>query len=576
MAGQLQVPEDRPSVGIAPLPGERLQGGASLESFGGGTAAGHVDLGGIDTELRDIHDTAKRNADSTAILDAAGKIAATEARLGARTRALHGQASFTAPEDNKGDYDKALGEIETGLTNDAQRAGVAQLREQHWANLDSLTQEHVAHERGQYEDDVYAAHHASETSATLQNGKPERVTQGLANLAIGLDKHLDAKGITDPDIRKAAQEKTASDLNVAYVQQLVDQDRASEAQLWFDGHKDQIAGLEQGPLRKRLEEGTARAESQVKADAIDKLPISDSAKLAKAAELPAGLLREKVEERLVQSAGRRHQAKQQDQTDAENQAGQLLSPKDGSPGVSFADLQASIKGRMSMAGLEAAKGFAHRIATGAWDVTDQHYMQTQRNNAATPAMQATFLHEDLLLARLGGKLDQRDYEELLTKQEGIRTKDANTLDAEKGFYSEQEIIRGVMKGAGMDVTYPGESRAKKSDDLDAQERVQQAMNAWAIQFGKDNKRRPSPEETTDRANALVMKHLVTEPGHLWDSHVMKRIDQMKPGETLATRVEDIPEAALQQLKKEHGWTNDAKTLVDAYNARLRGLLRGTP
>lgn len=263
-----------PQVALRPIPGAREgvdeQVNSPLEAFGGGQAARGIDVSPLAAQAKQIFEEEKQKADNTAILGAAAQLSALETSLTVKTRQRMGQDALSAPDDVAKEWQAATQQIQGSLANDTQRAAFAHYETQHWANVDSVVQHHVADQTQALGAQVVDAYIANETNATLQNGTPDRAAQATANIRAVIKDHLNKKyaGQIPEGVLDQEQRESVSKLNVAFIQQLIGNGNIATAGQYLAAHRDEIAGAQLGPLEKTIAHGEILHQAQQQRDAI--------------------------------------------------------------------------------------------------------------------------------------------------------------------------------------------------------------------------------------------------------------------------------------------------------------------
>lgn len=257
-----------PRVATAPLPQVR----APLETFGGGSADHVPDLSGLlDTALA-IHADQTRKANQLAVQDAGAKIvdAGTSLELEAQQRL--GKDAFGAIDDAKAKFDKANGEIESGLKTDEARLAYRNIAQSRWNTLNQVVQHHVAQQHKVYDTETTNGLLLGLADSTVQNFQhPDVVALNIAQMT-GAIRDAGQRNGEPAELIAAHVAENTSKMHVAVIDRMLanvgDGEQPRQAQAYYDAHKGEIVGPQAAQVDSLLARKSVEGTSQQQADAI--------------------------------------------------------------------------------------------------------------------------------------------------------------------------------------------------------------------------------------------------------------------------------------------------------------------
>lgn len=183
-----KVPQLEQTVSTAAVPGVRLGGAASPESYGAGvgSVASRIGLA--------VYEQEAINADRTAVFEADRQAADLQTALEQKLRQTRGKNVLGVDETLRKEWDEGLNKIEGGLASGRQKNAFLRIRSQRSDQLNRLTQHHVATEFERFQDE--------ETEAGLQSVL-DRVRANPDRREIVDSERLRAESL----VRAAAQRK---------------------------------------------------------------------------------------------------------------------------------------------------------------------------------------------------------------------------------------------------------------------------------------------------------------------------------------------------------------------------------
>lgn len=141
-----RAPQLEQQVANAPLPGVRIGGAPSPESYGAGVGqlASRIGLA--------LYEQEALNADRTSVFEADRQAADLQTQLEQKLRSTRGKNVLGADETLRKEWSDGISAIEGGLSNDRQRTGFARILATRGDQLNRLTQAHVATEYEHFQD----------------------------------------------------------------------------------------------------------------------------------------------------------------------------------------------------------------------------------------------------------------------------------------------------------------------------------------------------------------------------------------------------------------------------------------
>lgn len=351
-----------------------------------------------------------------------------------------GKDAMPLPEETKDAFNEVADQVEAGLTNDDQRMAFARLRSQTWQGLDLQVRRHTFTEMNEYRN--------GELKNFISNtvNKAQHVADDPKMVQVELEKGVSAIRTMGPSLGMGQE---AIDAQVRAVQsqvhenvigQLLADGKDKAAQAYFDAASGQIDGEKLDAVKRALEEGTLRGESQRKADDIIRQGGSLTEQLEKAKDLDPKV-RDQVEQRLEHNAAIEAHAKQVREEDTLRGAYNLVDKSksiDAIPPQVWTSLDGSQR--------SALRSYAHALAKGEPITTDDptfYALMTQAGEDPT-----TFLKQNLLNYR--AKLSDSDFQQLAGLQLSLRNGDRKAAEKDlAGFRTKKEIVDDTLTQYGI-------------------------------------------------------------------------------------------------------------------------------
>lgn len=215
------VPRLEDQVGEAALPSARVSPEAPLSAFGGGDALNLLsDKQNKGLEMvQEMAKEAKHQADQIAILDYDKKLSSLQTNLefnpqtGFKNR--RGKDALDAQDATMKSWQAGVEELDSTLSNDAQRMAASKLVNSRFKDLNRSLQSHVSGELQRYDTELTNSYLDNERDAAAQNfTDPNRISLSLTRQSIAAHEYAQRNGLpnewADKTIRDAVSKTHAS------------------------------------------------------------------------------------------------------------------------------------------------------------------------------------------------------------------------------------------------------------------------------------------------------------------------------------------------------------------------------
>lgn len=222
--------------------------------------------------LQQYANKAKRDADSTAVLEADRKLGEWENRnlYDAKDGAYQvlGKDSMALPERLMPDLDKTIAEIEAGLTGDEQKNTFRRLSGTRRLDVDRGLQNHISKQISIYQEQASSAYVDNAVEAAAANyDDPERIATEVSRIELAFTSRAQVTGEAPEVTQKLITDKT-SDAHVGVVNRMLSEGRYSWAREYLKANKDDISATKIDEVEKAVRTGAVREEAQDHADTI--------------------------------------------------------------------------------------------------------------------------------------------------------------------------------------------------------------------------------------------------------------------------------------------------------------------
>lgn len=465
------APEVQPSIDI-PL-------AVTPQASGAGVADAVERLGDVAT---DIHLKEIEHANRVNVLDADNQQQAfLQARLyDPKTGILNQQLGKDAPvavDQALSEYDESAARVESGLTNEAQKAHFRQMvGERRLQMQDQLGRyEHAETER--YADEVAKGSIIAATNTAVQNASDPRVVDdNVALIHAVLDHQGQSKGRA-PELTEALQKEAASQVYTSAIGSLVDAGDTAGAKRSFDQWGDDLTPADKSQVRGLLKTSTTRGESREMADTIIGSQGTDG-------DLQGAL--EDLEKRKIDNAEVYDQTRNRlvehfrlvNEAENQRQAGlydDATGYIDAAANPTSPDIvPPTVWDRMKPAYKRKAMTYASARAKGQEPETPKAlFAALEQQKAQDPQ---AFAKRNLLLL----PLSKEDFRKYAADQAGIAKGDAKLVAK---FETDGQVISQVMLQGGMK---PAKSGKKQGDDeVNFRDQLAKAVTAEQQSTGKE-------------------------------------------------------------------------------------------
>lgn len=453
---------------IGQLPGVRKTAAATAASEGAGAelALGRAEAAKFGAEVQrqeaigqfgamvtrvgaamfaDISEKERQAANQTALINADNRLSdwrnkrMYDAQSGAMN--LRGKDALPLPEQIREEYNQVANEIEGGLSNDEQRAAFMRLRSQTWQGLDLEVRRHTFKEMNEYRAGELKTFLSNSVNAAQHVAHDPKLVQVELSKAVSAIRTQGPTMGMGPEMIDAQVRAVTSQTHTSVIDQLLADGNDKAASAYFEAAGGQIEGDKLDAVKKALEEGSLRGESQRKADDIIRQGGTLTQQLEKAKGLE-GKLRDQVEQRLEHNAAVEERAQREASETASRQAYDLIdrsSSVDAIPPAQWASFDGSQRSAMIH--------YARLKAEGVPVETDYPTYYALMDQAGKDPQ--AFLKQNLMNYR--AKLSDVEFKQLAGLQLSVRNGEQNALEKNvPGFRTKQEIVDDTLVNYGID------------------------------------------------------------------------------------------------------------------------------
>lgn len=564
----------------APIPGARLSAtenatsaGVDLAETEAGVDRAAAGLGAtvagagvtIARDQREAADRERERADQIAVLNASNVLSQWENQrlydpnAGALT--IKGKESFGLPEKVGDEFQTVAGQVEQSLGTDRQREAFQRVKLERQGQLDLTLRRHVYGEMQHYEASELQAFVENSKSAAIANaGDPQRIGAELDQAVAAIKTHAPRLGLGPEEIKHKI-EATTSATHVGVIEQLLATDRSKAASVYYDETKGQISGESQARIQKALEEGSLRADSQKKADAIMAAggTLTEQREKVRAIEDPK--LRDQVEERVE------HNAALKERADRETETQTLRGVYDAIDKThDVASIPPAVWAGMDGGQRSAARSYAEHLTRGVAVETDfPTYYNLMQQAAHDPE---TFATQNLLNYR--AKIGDTELKQLTELQghivNGARAQAEKVLG---GYRTHEQIVDDSLSLYGIDPKAKATSAEGK-----AIAQLRRMLDVRVQTFENISGKKPTNVDVQSTIDQLLSTK-VSVPGSWWN--IWPGGQPFFAGEKnlIDLTIGDVPALDKQQITdalKRKGRPVSDETILDLFLERkARGL-----
>lgn len=254
-----------PTIRTAPIPGVRVVTGAPSAAFGANAA---IDFSGPLRVAQQIEQEQRDKVDQVRLLDSDNALADLSTTLQTDALNRRGKAAFGALQDARTAWQQGVSQIEGSLSSDRQREMFAARASARWNALHETVERHTASEAQRFDDDTTQAAIKNRLSDAAANYQDVGIVAGNAAEVRAITQDYGTRnGWSDEQIQQKTSEQLST-LHTAVIGRFLDagDDRAASA--YYDEHKDQIAGDDQGKIARALGESSTLGAAQRAVDGI--------------------------------------------------------------------------------------------------------------------------------------------------------------------------------------------------------------------------------------------------------------------------------------------------------------------
>lgn len=478
-------------VNQAAMPNIRVSTDAPAAAFGLGPAAQKASESVIG-----FAEKIKKNADDVAVLDAENKLTEFETKFlydpengMARKK---GKDAFGVPEQFSQEYEKALSEIEDGLSNDVQRVSFRERANKKRQELDRQVMRHVGAQIDQYDDEVtQASIDLAQNSAINGYQNPEVVYQNIGKQKDEIMKYADRKGMS-PEMTRLMIEKAESKTHGGVISRMVDNGDDIGAEAYFKANKDYITDGSVGKMEELVFESSMKGKAQRFADDVMNKGITKQQAMIEASKIENPRIREATESRVAKMFAMKDEAEKEQQENLLEFA------------VNKFDKEGSIDDPKMVKVIQSMKPETRKALDSymnANPIRDDGVLYYRLTDiAANPQTRDKFINYDLTKER--GNLSKDNWNKLIGLQKDLkngstRSKAEAELD---GILSDSQVMQDAFVAAGFKVS-DKESFAKYRQKIDAEVIKYKQANGKKV-INNDELRRITGEQL---ANEIIGK-----------------------------------------------------------------------
>lgn len=398
-----------------------------------------VDIGPASKEIASLVQEHQRRADEVSLIDADSQLASATDQLlydpqsGALTK--RGADAIHAQDGAEEGWRKTVSDITLTLP-DRQRAQFKGIVARRSEDFNRTLARHVAGEVDQWEKDVTDAHLDSEFSLLVHNyNDPAAVQQGIdrQRAVISLDAERTGES---PDVTAQRMAAATSRSHAAVIQLTLADGNDLTAAKYFQAHAGQLEPGQLLEIKKQVDVGSLRGESQRRSDSILASTATLGGAMREAAKIEDPQLRDATQERI----GRQYELKNADERfqrdDAFQRAGQVLRQTGDLNTISPADwLKLSPEQQIQLHHLDSDQRRPNQAG-------DSDLFMSLMNMSSLSGTRDQFIHTDL--TSLKAKLSDKQYSQVLRRQLTLR--DESDRAAKKGAPSAraQALVDSLM------------------------------------------------------------------------------------------------------------------------------------
>lgn len=321
-----RVPRRNPNpLNTAPLPAQRTP------ISGPRRVVETPDIGPLDRSVNRFIEQERERADRVILLEADNKMATLDTDLRTKAGQRRGKNALNVTAEIKADWQKGVGDIEGGLTNDRQLEMFRNRAAVRFQSLYDASERHASSELTRFENEQSEAALANRFNSALENfGDVEEVSRAAVESLAILNDQARANGWS-PEVLQERKANALSRIHTGVVARFLMADRDEDARAYLDRAKGQISGEHLARVEEAVQESSFRGLSQRKADEIVDAAASwtEAQALVRAIEDPK--LRDHVQDRVNAALNQRKEVEREKQESGYLRATNLVDENPGKP-----------------------------------------------------------------------------------------------------------------------------------------------------------------------------------------------------------------------------------------------------
>lgn len=497
--------------------------------------------------------------------------------------AKKGKDAFGLPDTVGKDYDTVTQELRSGLANERQRAAFDRSAAVRRRDIDATLSRHVFQQVREFEQGETTNYVKNSTQAAISNyHDPERVTLEIDRARAAVVGFTTRNGLAGSQTEKQMLSQVESTIHVGIVERMIANGQDRTANEYFNRAKGEgrIAGDDVTKIESKLSVAVREGEGLRGATEIwdrmgprgdtdpaniDKMMRDAEGKFAN----DPGVL--KAVKGALSERFNMHNAAQRERAEGNgNAVWGAISQGAGLAKVSKMPEYLALPGKDRDAIKNHLIDRADMLRRrGEGDGDDGLYYRLV-TEASDPTLQKDFAKRNLIEDR--PKLSKAQWTHLVGVQVAIRSGDQKGAD--KLLSSERlqtAIVNGALRSAGIDPSPKDKDTDGWVRAEDFRRAARDATRALELRTGKN----ATDEEVQRIVDGLVIEG-VTQKRWFWTDE-KKRVFELKPGESIAIKVTDVPRperAKIEAALKKNNKPVTDQAIVDLYTARLSQLRGG--
>lgn len=313
------VPEGRRRVGLAPLPGVRVDPSAPAGAFQRST----FDAGPVAQAAQQLYEQHQQQVDQVAVLDADNQLSQITTDLTRQALSRRGVDALGAKQEAEDGWNKATSDIEANLGGSPRaKEAFRQRAAARYQNLYATVERHADSEFKQHDDAVATEGINQRYNSALTAATPEQRDLAFAEIKAIITQHAQRNG--ESDLAPARIATAVSRTHAGILEAMVNGGQDLAAKDYLAQHRAELVGKDLIGAEHLLRKATQLGEAQRQADRITGSALSLMAGRAEAAKIEDPEVREDTERRVRQYFADRAADERQRQAQAFNDASAIV------------------------------------------------------------------------------------------------------------------------------------------------------------------------------------------------------------------------------------------------------------